>query len=296
MGHGKSITVYLMDGDANQRYQVTLDNWNIVAFKIPYEMVSQSSNLNDLSLHTAGIYFLFGYQGSKNFVYVGEAEDVYRRLTQHTPEKDKFIWDTAVVFIATGYGVLDKAKIKYLENRLYSIIKSENSYILWNKNKPTKSKISKPSEDSMESAIDKIKLVIPVLGYTPFNKRKYRSRKLVEKTVSSPEVDDKKIFYINQNGVEAKCILDSNGKFVLLSGSQISLNIGTSFKKKLRKKRTEMTKKGDIVNNIIQRDTYFDSATAIASFVVGYSINGKTNLKTEDGQTLAKYLESISIN
>lgn len=259
-------------------------------------MVSQSSNLNDLSLHTAGIYFLFGYQGSKNFVYVGEAEDVYRRLTQHTPEKDKFIWDTAVVFIATGYGVLDKAKIKYLENRLYSIIKSENSYILWNKNKPTKSKISKPSEDSMESAIDKIKLVIPVLGYTPFNKRKYRSRKLVEKTVSSPEVDDKKIFYINQNGVEAKCILDSNGKFVLLSGSQISLNIGTSFKKKLRKKRTEMTKKGDIVNNIIQRDTYFDSATAIASFVVGYSINGKTNLKTEDGQTLAKYLESISIN
>ncbi|OQR14159.1 hypothetical protein B6U43_06345 [Ligilactobacillus salivarius] len=296
MGHGKSITVYLMDGDANQRYQVTLDNWNIVAFKIPYEMVSQSSNLNDLSLHTAGIYFLFGYQGSKNFVYVGEAEDVYRRLTQHTPEKDKFIWDTAVVFIATGYGVLDKAKIKYLENRLYSIIKSENSYNLWNKNKPTKSKISKPSEDSMESAIDKIKLVIPVLGYTPFNKRKYRSRKLVEKTVSSPEVDDKKIFYINQNGVEAKCILDSNGKFVLLSGSQISFNIGTSFKKKLREKRIEMIKKGDIIDNIIQCDIYFDSATAIASFVVGYSINGKLTLKTKDGQTLAKYLASISIN
>lgn len=116
MGHGKSITVYLMDGDANQRYQVTLDNWNIEAYKIPYEMVLQSSDLN---LHTAGIYFLFGYQDSKNFVYVGEAEDVYRRLTQHTPEKDKFIWDTAVVFVATGDGVLDKAKIKYLENRLY---------------------------------------------------------------------------------------------------------------------------------------------------------------------------------
>lgn len=296
MGHGKSITVYLMDGDANQRYQVTLDNWNIVAFKIPYEMVSQSSNLNDLSLHTAGIYFLFGYQGSKNFVYVGEVEDVYRRLTQHTPEKDKFIWDTAVVFIATGYGVLDKAKIKYLENRLYSIIKSENSYILWNKNKPTKSKISKPSEDSMESAIDKIKLVIPVLGYTPFNKRKYRSRKLVEKTVSSPEVDDKKVFYINQNGVEAKCILDLNRKFLLLAGSKISSDIKKSLRENISKKRTEMTKKGDIVNNIIQGDTYFDSATAIASFVVGYSINGKLTLKTKDGQTLAKYLESISIN
>ena len=293
MGHGKSITVYLMDGDANQRYQVTLDNCNIEAYKIPYEMVLQSSDLN---LHTAGIYFLFGYQDSKNFVYVGEAEDVYRRLTQHTPEKDKFIWDTAVVFVATGDGVLDKAKIKYLENRLYSIIKLANSYILWNKNKPTKSKISKPSEDSMESAIDKIKLVIPVLGYTPFNKKKYINKKLEEKIVSSPEIDDKKIFYINQKEVEARCILDSNGNFILLSGSQISSNIGTSFKKKLREKRIEMIKKGDIVDNIIQCDTYFDSATAIASFVVGYSINGKLTLKTKDGRTLAKYLESISIN
>lgn len=292
MGHGKSITVYLMDGDANERYQVTLDNWNIESYKIPYEMILQSSDLN---LHTAGIYFLFGYQDSKNFVYVGEAEDVYRRLTQHTPEKDKFIWDTAVVFVATGDGVLDKAKIKYLENRLYSIIKTANSYILWNKNKPTKSKISKPSEDSMESAIDKIKLVIPVLGYTPFNKRKYRSKKLEEKIVSSSKVDAKKVFYINQREVKATCALDSNKKFLLLAGSKISPDIQTSLRKNIIKKRTEMTKEGNIVNNIIQRDTYFDSATAIASFVVGYSVNGKKLLKTGDGRTLAEYLESISI-
>ena len=292
MGHGKSITVYLMDGDANERYQVTLDNWNIESYKIPYEMILQSSDLN---LHTAGIYFLFGYQDSKNFVYVGEAEDVYRRLTQHTPEKDKFIWDTAVVFVATGDGVLDKAKIKYLENRLYSIIKTANSYILWNKNKPTKSKISKPSEDSMESAIDKIKLVIPVLGYTPFNKRKYRSKKLEEKIVSSSKVDAKKVFYINQREVKATCALYSNKKFLLLAGSKISSDIQTSLRKNIIKKRTEMTKEGNIVNNIIQRDTYFDSATAIASFVVGYSVNGKKLLKTGDGRTLAEYLESISI-
>ena len=57
-----------------------------------------------------------------------------------------------------------------------------------------------------------------------------------------------------------------------------------------------MIKKGDIIDNIIQCDIYFDSATAIASFVVGYSINGKLTLKTKDGQTLAKYLASISIN
>lgn len=288
MGHGKSIIVYLMDGDADQRYQVTLDNWNIESYKIPYEMVVQSSDLN---LHTAGIYFLFGYQDSQNFVYVGEAEDAYKRLTQHTPEKDKFMWDTAVVFVATGDDVLDKAKIKYLENRLYSIIKTADSYILWNKNKPTKSKISKPAEDSMESAIDKIKLVIPVLGYSPFNKKKHRSKRLGE---NLSEVDDKKVFYINKRGLEAKCILDSNGEYVLLPGSQISTNVGTSFKESLKEKRSELRKKGDIIDNIIQRDISFTSSSSLAAFVVGYSINGKSVLKTKDGRTLAQYLEGTS--
>lgn len=288
MGHGKSIIVYLMDGDADQRYQVTLDNWNIESYKIPYEMVVQSSDLN---LHTAGIYFLFGYQDSKNFVYVGEAEDAYKRLTQHTPEKDKFMWDTAVVFVATGDGVLDKAKIKYLENRLYSIIKTADSYILWNKNKPTKSKISKPAEDSMESAIDKIKLVIPVLGYSPFNKKKHRSKRLGE---NLSEVDDKKVFYINKRGLEAKCILDSNGEYVLLPGSQISTNVGTSFRKSLKERRSELRKKGDIVDNIIKHDIPFSSPSSLAAFVVGHSIDGRLALKTKDGRTLAQYLEGTS--
>lgn len=75
MSYGKSITVYLMDGDGSQRYQVTLDNWNIKAYKIPVGLVADSNNLD--SIHTAGVYFLFGYDEGQKSVYVGEAEDVY---------------------------------------------------------------------------------------------------------------------------------------------------------------------------------------------------------------------------
>ena len=114
MSYGKSITVYLMDGDSSQRYQVTLDNWNIKVYKIPVGLVAASNSLD--SIHTAGVYFLFGYVEGQKSVYVGEAEDVYRRLTQHIPEKDGYIWDNAVVFIASEIGVLDKARVKYLEN------------------------------------------------------------------------------------------------------------------------------------------------------------------------------------
>lgn len=55
MSYGKSITVYLMDGDGSQRYQVTLDNWNIKAYKIPVGLVADSNSLD--SIHTAGVYF-----------------------------------------------------------------------------------------------------------------------------------------------------------------------------------------------------------------------------------------------
>lgn len=75
MSYGKSITVYLMDGDGSQRYQVTLDNWNIKAYKIPVDLVAARNNLD--SIHTAGVYFLFGYVEGQKSVYVGEAEDVY---------------------------------------------------------------------------------------------------------------------------------------------------------------------------------------------------------------------------
>lgn len=51
-----------------------------------------------------------------------------------------------------------------------------------------------------------------------------------------------------------------------------------------------MIKADDIIDNIIQRDTYFNSATSLAGFVLGYSVNGKKTLKTEDGITLAEYL------
>lgn len=55
-------------------------------------------------------------------VYIGEAENLKDRLTQHIRdsqmEKEKYYWNTAVLF--TGRD-LNKALIRYLENRFVEI-------------------------------------------------------------------------------------------------------------------------------------------------------------------------------
>lgn len=292
MSYGKSITVYLMDGDSSQRYQVTLDNWNIKAYKIPVGLVAASNSLD--SIHTAGVYFLFGYVEGQKSVYVGEAEDVYRRLTQHIPEKDGYIWDNAVVFIASEIGVLDKARVKYLENRFYNIIKDANSYRLLNRNEPTKSTITKYSEDAMEVVIDNIKLIIPVLGYTPFKNR------ISESEFSS---ENEEIFYIKNTKLQAKCrfnldiyMFNSDNPqsglmpFTLLKGSQIS-NVKSSLRKSLKQLRQECIDSNAIKDGILQKDLRcFDSASYVAGFVLGRSSNGSIELRTNDGQTFKDWL------
>ena len=294
MKYGKSITVYLMDGDGSQRYQVTLDNWNIKAYKIPAGLVAASNNLD--SIHTAGVYFLFGYDEGQKSVYVGEAEDVYRRLTQHIPEKDGYIWDNAVVFIASDIGVLDKARVKYLENRFYNIIKDANSYRLLNRNEPTKSTITKPSEDAMEVVIDNIKLIIPVLGYTPFENQISKSEFISE---------NEKIFnfYIKNTELQAECrfnlekylfnLANPRSKFMpftLLKGSRISNEINSSLTKKLKQQRQEYADSNIIKDGILQKDLDFKSASYIAGFVLGRSSNGRIELRTNDGQTFKDWL------
>lgn len=65
----------------------------------------------------------------KDSVYIGEAENVKERLVQHLrdaqAEKEKYYWNTAVIFIGRD---LNKALIRYLENRFVEIARKCNRY------------------------------------------------------------------------------------------------------------------------------------------------------------------------
>lgn len=91
-----------------------------------------------------------------------------RILQPHTFENDGSYW-TEVVILVTPSGFLDKAKIKYLENRFHHIITKSNRYIMKNGNTPRQSPVQKKTEDMLEEFILNTELIIPTLGHKVFD-------------------------------------------------------------------------------------------------------------------------------
>lgn len=118
---GKTIELYLSDGTADRLVTAELSNWNGKAFKISRSEVSICTR-DDLK--NPGVYFLFCEEtNGEDSVYIGESENVLDRLLQHLSAynggKENYYWNNAVVFIGRD---LNKALIRYLENRLVQLI------------------------------------------------------------------------------------------------------------------------------------------------------------------------------
>lgn len=133
MAYGRSIELFLVNGTADSLITAELSNWNGNALKIPRIEVA-SCNRDDFT--QPGVYFLFCKEDDgSDSVYIGEAENVRDRLLQHLrdyqSEKEKYYWNTAVVFVGRD---LNKAHIRYLENRFVEIARNSKRYLVLTKN------------------------------------------------------------------------------------------------------------------------------------------------------------------
>src|SRR5680860_79518 len=110
MKFGKTIKLFLIDGDTNGRLTCELSNWTGKAYKIPRKSIRICSDRPELQ--TTGVYILLNKitdLAEKGHIYIGEAENILKRLTQHLKEKD--FWNEAIVFISKDDN-LNKAHIK----------------------------------------------------------------------------------------------------------------------------------------------------------------------------------------
>lgn len=214
MAYGKTIELFLVNGMAESLVTAELSNWNGKAIKIPRTEVQQY-NRDDIK--NAGVYFLFCKEDSDiDSVYIGEAENVLDRLNQHlrdyNSDKEKYYWNSAVVFIGRD---LNKALIRYLENRFVEIARECGSYQILTKN-TYKNTVMKESQIAfMEEFIDNVKIIINTLGH-----------KVLEPV---PHADEKKVYlYCKGSGTNVKGFVSSGG-FTVLNGSNVSNHMVSSF-------------------------------------------------------------------
>lgn len=276
MKFGKRIQLFLVDGTPNGRWICELSNWTGFAYKIPRNMIKESEKRNELS--APGVYFLFGHDDVKDkpLIYIGEAEDIIKRLKQHLERKDN--WNEAIAFISKDTN-LNKAHIKYLENRFYNIAKDCDRYSIDNSNTPTKSSVSEAEQAELEEFIYNAKILINALGHKAFE---YFS----EKHTAEPE--DNPIFSVSAGKGKAYGTATSDG-FVLLKGSSIHEISAESLTSGTKKKVEQSRASGEIKDGILQVDKLFSSSSAAAAFAVGYSISGPQQWKTDKGETLKSF-------
>src|ERR1700760_1420349 len=127
---GKTIRLFLIEGSTNGLISAELSNWTGKAFKIP--RIQVKDYLTREEFKNPGIYILFG-KNDKNeeAAYIGEGEPVIDRIKDHLTKKE--FWNEVILFVSKDK-YLNKASIKYLENRLHGIGNNANRYFIYNNN------------------------------------------------------------------------------------------------------------------------------------------------------------------
>lgn len=282
MAYGKSIELFLVNGTADSLIIAELSNWNGKAIKIPRIEVS-SCDRDDIT--QAGVYFLFCKEDDgSDSVYIGEAENVKDRLVQHLrdyqSEKEKYYWSTAVVFIGRD---LNKALIRYLENRFVEIARASKRYLVLTKNTYRNTVMKESQVAVMEEFVDNVKILINALGY-----------KVLESFAqmdSSTTLVDNELLYITSGSVNATGKVTAEG-FVVFAGATVNEKTSVkSLSAGMKKQRQKLLDSSKVDGLVTTEDILFSSSSAAADFILGYSVSGPRTWKTKEGKSL-KEIES----
>lgn len=265
------ITMILRNGMPTGIVQCNLDEWIGVSYKIPRNRLNESKELKNIE--NTGVYILFGVdeETGENRAYIGEAENIYKRLLQHNKTKD--FWNDCLVFVSQNNS-LNKAHIKFIENMLYTKAKEVERFIIDNDTEPTKSSLDGADEIRAVKFYEKIVLLTSVYGYRIF-----------DKILTQQEVKEEEIYYINSIGLKAFGAQSEEG-FIVFKGSQSSEEFKKASSQSLRNKWNELRNQKIVDQGVFLKDIIFSSPSTAAAMVLGRNSNGLTQWKNRDGKTL----------
>lgn len=283
MPFSKTIQMFIFDGNPNGRIMCELSNWNGRVYKISRNELAQFSNRPDAE--NTGVYFLLGKdENNMDTLYIGEAERMLTRLKQHL--KDQLYWSDCIVVVSKD-NLLNKAHVKFLENKFFVLAKTAGRSVVINSTVPTCSSISEYDEAMLLEFISNAKLLVNTLGYKIFDTIEDSSVKKQNSQI---------LFYIQAaRGANAKGVIVADG-FAVLKDSAIATTTVPSMSDSLNRLRNELIEKGIIDSSFhFSKDHIFTSPSLAAAVVMGRNANGRTEWKTTDHKSI-KDIEEENLN
>ncbi|WP_071673373.1 GIY-YIG nuclease family protein [Nioella nitratireducens] len=288
MTSGRSLELYFVDGKPDGMLTAEVFNWTGHVLRIPRTRLADG--LRRPQANQTGVYLLLGQDGDGPLAYIGEAEDMARRIGQHAREKDW--WDVAVLVTTTGDG-LHKAHVKYLESRLVAAAREAAAMRMENGNQPTGASLNEAAVANMESFLDTLYMVLPAIRVDLFQSGR---RAALKDHGSTSLPTTKSVFHllVPRHGVDAVGEL-ADGELVVKAGSQVrSVWVGNpKHAANYRELHESLVEKGIIQKTdgtaVMTEDYAFSSPSAAAAVVSGRSSNGRTAWKLPDGRTYADW-------
>ncbi|KID57389.1 methionine sulfoxide reductase [Pseudoalteromonas luteoviolacea] len=286
---GRSIRTFLADGSPSGLRHVEIANWSGQALACPRSRFSELKEWDECK--RPGVYFLLERATSdNNTAYIGESEDVLKRLANHDREKD--FWNELIIFTSKDEN-LTKGHVKYLESRLVQISKDAERYQLENSVSPTQSALPRADAAAMEEFIDNIRLILGTLGHRILEPISAK-RALV--TNNSSFILSDYDFHFKVNQVKAAGKITDDG-FLLLRGSQLSLKSSDSMPGKSKDIKNQLIDSGSLVDKgeyyELVKDKLLSSSSYAASLVAGSSRSGPQSWKTQEGVMLKLIEEQL---
>jgi len=286
MTHGRGIRLFLVDGTPNGLLTAEIMNWTGHALTSPRTKLKELVQRPECG--RTGVYFLVGPDPDnalRPLVYIGESDDVAKRLKQHNQPEDKGgkdFWER-VCLITSKDQNLTKSHVKYLESRLIALAKQSGRCGLVNGTAHDYTVLPESDQADMAFFIEQIRIILPVLGFDFL-------REPASLHIKTPSSGENTVFEMElpKYGVKAQA-REIDGSFIVLQGSDARPK-WTAKAHGYGNLYDQLVKDGVLAGEtngkrLFAQDCEFNSPSAAAAIVSGRNANGRTSWLIKGSQT-----------
>lgn len=291
---GRVLTIHLVEGTASGLQTAVIDNLAGIVFVAP--RTDLVSLLQQPEIAGFGIYILIGDDPDKigkNIIYIGQG-NVKDRLTLHSKDSDKDFWNSKTLVIVATDNSLFQTECLYLESRLIDLAKKSGITEVRNQTNPLPQSLTPTKKTPLENFLSQIQILLPVLNVDYFVQPlsvTLRTGNLsipaTKQIGSIAQVSPRFVFITGGVSAEAELI---NNKFVVIKGSFVNPIDAASIGKSNSALRSQLRASGKLVDDItagrwiFSEDVAFNSPSAAAAVVSGFSVAGPQVWKIKDTQ------------
>ncbi|WMS45288.1 GIY-YIG nuclease family protein (plasmid) [Acuticoccus sp. MNP-M23] len=282
---GRSVRLFLADGTASGLITAEIMNWT--GHVLTGSRSGLPAFLKRVELDRTGLYFLTGPapdDPDTTQVYIGESDNVRKRLFQHSKDEIKDFWERTCVVTSKDQNIT-KAHARYLEARLIAIAKSVAIASVVNGTAPPPAALPEADASDMEYFIEQLRLVLPVLGFDFLRQSKAATRKTPSERADATSEDASPIFRLSsrKHGIEAQA-REIDGEFVVIEGSAAVATWSSQADHSYSKQHAQLMKAGKLVADDgghlrFAEDVAFRSPSAASAVILGRPDNGRTSWK-----------------